>query len=111
MGHPTHGERSERCRLVHSSAVANIKSQIKRNHQNEVARVRNKSVRTSLKSSAKKVAIAADSGDAEAAADELREASRAFDRAASKGVVHKRTAARKKSRLARQVAAAAAAVE
>jgi small subunit ribosomal protein S20 len=88
--------------------VANIKSQIKRNHQNEVARVRNRSVRTSLKTSAKKVAVAADAGDAEAAADQLREASRAFDRAASKGVVHKRTAARKKSRLARQVAVAAA---
>ena len=77
--------------------MANIKSQIKRNRQNERARERNKGVRTALKTASKKVRSA--SGDeAQALA---REASRAFDKAASKGVVHKRTAARRKSRLAK----------
>jgi small subunit ribosomal protein S20 len=77
--------------------MANIKSQIKRNRQNERRRQRNKAVRTSLKTASKKVAT----GDAETAQTRAREASRAFDKAASKGMVHKRTAARHKSRLAR----------
>jgi small subunit ribosomal protein S20 len=81
--------------------VANIKSQIKRNRQNEGRRVRNKSVRTALKSSAKKVESAAVEGDAEAL---LRQATRALDKAASKGVIHKRAAARRKSRLVRSAA-------
>jgi small subunit ribosomal protein S20 len=77
--------------------MANIKSQIKRNRQNERAHERNKAVRTALKTASKKVRGA--SGDeAQALA---REASRALDKAASKGVVHKRTAARRKSRLAK----------
>ena len=77
--------------------MANIKSQIKRNRQNERAQERNKAVRTALKTASKKVRSA--SGDeAQALA---REATRAFDKAASKGVVHKRTAARRKSRLAK----------
>jgi len=88
--------------------VANIKSQIKRNRQNEARRVRNRSVRSALKTAAKKVTMAAEDGDTESAGTLLRDASRALDRAASKGVVHKRTAARRKSRLARRVAAAAA---
>jgi small subunit ribosomal protein S20 len=81
--------------------MANIKSQIKRNKQNEVRRERNKAVRSTLKTSQKKVQAALDEGDANAARDRAREASRALDKAASKGVVHKRTAARRKSRLAR----------
>jgi small subunit ribosomal protein S20 len=86
--------------------VANIKSQIKRNRQNELRRVRNKSVRSSLKTTTKKVSTAASQGDGEAAEALLREATRALDKAASKGVLHKRAAARRKSRLARGVAAA-----
>jgi small subunit ribosomal protein S20 len=83
--------------------VANIKSQIKRNRQNEAARLRNKSVRSALKTSAKKVrpGTVEDSTDV---GDALREVNRSLDRAASKGVIHKRTAARRKSRLARSVA-------
>lgn len=83
--------------------MANIKSQIKRNRQNERARVRNKAVRTALKTEAKKVHAA---GDAEAAQTQVRDAARALDRAASKGVIHKRAAARRKSRLARAANAA-----
>lgn len=81
--------------------MANIKSQIKRNRQNEKARERNKAVRTALKTSTKKVHAAVASGDAEGATARALEASRAYDKAASKGMVHKRTAARHKSRLAR----------
>jgi small subunit ribosomal protein S20 len=80
--------------------VANIKSQIKRNRQNEAARVRNKGVRSSLKTSAKRV-LGADDG--ETAAAQLRQANRQIDKAASRGTLHKRAAARRKSRLARRV--------
>lgn len=81
--------------------MANIKSQIKRNRQNEKRRLRNKSVRSALKTQAKRVRVAVAEGDAEAAQAQARAAARAFDKAASKGVVHPRTAARHKSRLAR----------
>lgn len=88
--------------------MANIKSQIKRNKQNEKRRQRNKAARTSLKTASKKVVAAVAEGDPEAAQARALEAGRAFDRAASKGVVHKRTAARHKSRLARAANRAAA---
>jgi small subunit ribosomal protein S20 len=88
--------------------VANIKSQIKRNRQNERRRIRNKAVRTELKTHAKKVRSAAAQGDAEAASKELAAARRALDKAASSGAVHKRAAARRKSRLDRTVNAASA---
>ncbi len=93
--------------LVHSLAVANIKSQIKRNRQNERRRERNKSVRSALKTASKNVRQAAE-GDAEARAQGLREANRALDKAASMGILHKRAAGRKKSRLARAANRAAA---
>jgi small subunit ribosomal protein S20 len=86
--------------------MANIKSQIKRNRQSERARVRNKSVRSALKTAQKKVRTATDGGDLETAEARGREAARALDQAVSAGVVHKRTAARRKSRLARQIARA-----
>jgi small subunit ribosomal protein S20 len=86
--------------------VANIKSQIKRNRQNEGRRVRNKAVRTELKTEAKKVRTAVAQG-AEDADSLLRQAVRSLDKAASKGTIHKRTAARRKSRLARRASASA----
>ena len=88
--------------------MANIKSQIKRNKTNERRAVANKAVRTALKTSTKKVRTAVAEGDAEAALERSREAARALDKAASKGVVHKRTAARRKSRLAKAANSAAA---
>jgi small subunit ribosomal protein S20 len=88
--------------------VANIKSQIKRNRQNERRRVRNKAVRTELKTHAKKVRGVAAQGDAGAASKELATAGRALDKAVSSGAVHKRAAARRKSRLARAVNASSA---
>jgi small subunit ribosomal protein S20 len=89
--------------------MANIKSQIKRNKQNDRRAEKNKAVRTALKTSTKKVRLAVAEGDGEAARQRADEAARALDKAASKGVVHKRTAARRKSRLARAANAAAAA--
>jgi small subunit ribosomal protein S20 len=89
--------------------MANIKSQIKRNKQNETRRERNKGVKSALKTSTKKVQTAIVEGDADAAVARQREAARALDKAASKGVLHKRTAARKKNRLAKQVNATSAA--
>jgi small subunit ribosomal protein S20 len=85
------------------SSMANIKSQIKRNRQNERRHERNKAVRSSLKTDAKKVRSAITEGDADAARGRLNDVSRALDKAAGKGVMHKRAAARRKSRLARAV--------
>jgi small subunit ribosomal protein S20 len=89
--------------------MANIKSQIKRNRQNEKRHLRNQGVRSSLKTATKKATSAAASGDAEAKTAALREASRAYDKAASKGMLHKRAAARHKSRLAKAANRSAAA--
>ena len=90
--------------------MANIKSQIKRNRQNDKRRKRNQGVRSSLKTATKRATTAASGGDAEVAAA-LRDASRAYDKAASKGMLHRRAAARHKSRLARAANRAAAAAE
>jgi small subunit ribosomal protein S20 len=86
-------------------AVANIKSQIKRNRQNERRRVRNKATRSRLRTEAKKVRDAAEAGDRDTAVTGLRDTARMLDQAASKGVIHRRTAARRKSALARRVSA------
>ncbi len=86
--------------------MANITSQIKRNRQNRRREERNKSARTRLKTEATKVRAAAEAGDAESASAGLRGTARLLDKAASKGVIHKRTAARRKSKLARAAAPA-----
>ncbi len=83
--------------------MANIKSQIKRNRQNEVRRVRNKAVRSELKTRQKAVLLAAENGSDDV--DELtRLAIKRLDKAAAKGVIHKNQAARRKSRLIKQLA-------
>jgi small subunit ribosomal protein S20 len=84
--------------------VANIKSQIKRNKQNEKHRQRNKAVKTSLKSSVRKFREAADAGDLDAATAAMRTACRNLDKAASKGVIHKNQAANRKSAIAHRCA-------
>ena len=83
--------------------MANIKSQIKRNKQNEKARLRNKAVKSELKTSVRKFREAADAGDAEAALTAMRAASVKLDKAASKGVIHKNQAANRKSAIAKRV--------
>ena len=89
--------------------MANIRSQIKRNRQAIKRRLRNRSVRSALKTARKKVRLALGEGDLETALLRAREAARAYDKAASKGIIHKRAAARHKSRLARAANRAAAA--
>ena len=81
--------------------MANIKSQKKRNRQNEKARQRNKTLMSDLKTSIKKVEAAAAAGEP---TDELfRDAQKKIDIAAKKGVLHANTAANKKSRLATSI--------
>jgi len=83
--------------------VANIRSQIKRNRQNERLRLRNKSVRSELRTRTK-VAIAAAETGTEGSAEALRIAVQRIDKAAAKGVIHPNQAANRKSRLMRRVA-------
>ncbi len=75
----------------------------KRVRQNEKRRQRNRSVRSAVKTAVRRCREAAESGDAQAAQDQFRAAARVLDKAVSRGVLHKRTAARHKSRLARRV--------
>jgi small subunit ribosomal protein S20 len=81
--------------------VANIKSQIKRNKQNERRRLRNQAVRSELKTRVKRANAAADSG--EDTTEPTRAAAKRLDKAAAKGVIHKNQAARRKSRLMKRV--------
>ena len=82
--------------------MANIKSQIKRNKQNEKARQRNKAVKSALKTSVRKFRDAADAGNADAAVTAMRAATVKLDRAVSKGVIHKNQAANRKSAIAKR---------
>jgi small subunit ribosomal protein S20 len=82
--------------------MANIKSQIKRNRTNEAARERNKSVRSEVKTRTKTAEAAIAAGEDNAA--ELTQAAiKAIDTAATKGVYHRNAAARRKSRLMRDL--------
>jgi small subunit ribosomal protein S20 len=82
--------------------VANIKSQIKRNKQNEVARARNKATRSEVRTRFKSaIAAVGTEGEEEA----LRQAVKRIDKAAAKGVLHKNQAANKKSGLMKRIAA------
>jgi len=85
--------------------VANIKSQIKRIGTNEKARLRNKAVKSELKTHVRRVREAIAGGDKAAASLALASASRKLDKAASKGVIHANQAANKKSALAKSVSA------
>lgn len=81
--------------------MANIKSQIKRNRQNLTRNARNKTVRSELKTRTKKLLSAV---EAEEETGELYVAAqKRIDMAVSKGMLHSRTAARRKSRLARRI--------
>ena len=77
--------------------MANIKSQKKRILTNEKARLRNKAVRSALKTATKKVDTAVAAGDKAAALEAARSASRLLDKAASKGIIHPNQAANRKS--------------
>ena len=85
--------------------MANIKSQIKRNRQNEAARERNKSARSARKTSIRRFDEALESGEADKAKELAVEANKKLDKAASKGVIHKNQAANRKSSIAKKAAA------
>jgi small subunit ribosomal protein S20 len=87
--------------------VANIKSQIKRNRTNEKRRLRNKAVKSELKTYVRRTRDAIAEGQKDKAEAALRAANRKLDKAVSKGVIHKNQAANRKSALATQVAAMA----
>jgi small subunit ribosomal protein S20 len=84
--------------------VANIKSQIKRNKQNEKAHMRNKATKSALRTHVRKFREAVEAGNVDEATEALRVASRQLDKAASKGVIHKNQAANRKSAIAKRLA-------
>ena len=81
--------------------MANIKSQKKRNKTNEKARLRNRSLRSELRTLTHQVREAAEQGDADKALISANRACRKLDKAASKGVINKNQAANRKSGLAK----------
>jgi len=85
--------------------VPNHKSAAKRQRQNEKRRIRNRHVLATVRTQVKRVRVAIDAKDGEAAKGALSDAMRALSRAAGKGVIHANQARRKISRLSSQVAA------
>nr|WP_300146000.1 30S ribosomal protein S20 [Propionicimonas sp.] len=85
--------------------MANIKSQKKRILTNEKARLRNKAVKSSLRTHVRKFNEAVAEGDTAKAQELARTATKALDKAASKGVIHKNQAANRKSAIASTAAA------
>ena len=85
--------------------MANIKSQIKRNKQNEKARQRNQAVKSRLKTAVRRFRELSEAGDKDAALVAGRDAMKALDKAASKGVIHANQAANRKSSIAKKTAA------
>ncbi|NNF99762.1 MAG: 30S ribosomal protein S20 [Desulfobacteraceae bacterium] len=83
--------------------MANHKSALKRAKQNDLRRLRNKAVRTTVKNTIKELRAAATENSTKEAAEKLVSAKSIIDRAAKKGVIHKKNAARKISRLSRLV--------
>jgi small subunit ribosomal protein S20 len=94
-GTPPHSE-------IEGRRVANIKSQLKRIRTNEKARLRNKSIKSSLKTAVRRFREAAAGGEKDRALAELQTASRQLDKAVSKGVIHANQAANRKSAMAKQ---------
>ena len=84
--------------------MANIKSQIKRNKQNEKARQRNQAVKSRLKTAVRRFRELAETGEKDAAVAAGRDAMKALDKAASKGVIHANQAANRKSSIAKKAA-------
>ena len=84
--------------------MANIKSQIKRNRQNEKKRARNRVYRGKARTMVSKALVVVNSGDKETSAEAVLVAISALDKAAEQGVLHKNNAARRKSRLMKHLA-------
>jgi small subunit ribosomal protein S20 len=83
--------------------MATHKSAVKRSKQSKEKRLRNRNVKSNLKTTIKTVVVAIDEKDQNRAKEVLSQATPVIDKAASKGVIHKKTAARKISRLARKI--------
>ena len=84
--------------------MANIQSAIKRNRQNEKRRIHNRTYRNRARTLVKQARAAIESGDVAAATEATRLAVKDLDMAASRGVLHKRNASRRKGRLMSQLA-------
>ena len=84
--------------------MANIKSQIKRNKQNDAAHERNKSVKSALKTSIRRFREAAEAGETDQARELAKTANKKLDKAVSAGVIHKNQAANKKGAIAKKAA-------
>jgi small subunit ribosomal protein S20 len=85
--------------------LANIKSQIKRNKQNEKRRLRNRVFRGSARTAVRDARVAIEGGEAPASKEAVQAAISRLDKAAEKGAIHKNNAARRKSRLMKALAA------
>ena len=83
--------------------MANIKSQIKRNRQNEKRRLQNRVYRGTARKAIRNTLVAIETGEPEDARSKAMAALKALDKAAAKGVIHKNNAARRKSRLMKQL--------
>ena len=83
--------------------MANLKSQIKRDRQNKSIRERNRQVRSRLRTRTRRFNEAVEAGDVEAATAAYRDAAREFDKAATKGIVHRNLAANRKSGMAKRL--------
>lgn len=83
--------------------MPNIKSQIKRDRQNQKRQLRNISVKSELRTLTNKYLDAAAGDDKEKAKELLNELSKKYDQAAAKGIIHKNQAARKKSQLFKKI--------
>jgi small subunit ribosomal protein S20 len=83
--------------------MANIASQIKRNRQNERARLRNKATRSAIKTGLKRFDAAVEAGDADGAREAYAAAASKLDRAARNGVVHANFAANRKATMAKRL--------
>ncbi|MDO9546461.1 MAG: 30S ribosomal protein S20 [Pelolinea sp.] len=84
--------------------MANIKSAIKRNRQNEKRRLHNRVLRGSTRTQIRRARLAIENGEKETAAEEVKQAVIKLDCASAKGIIHKNNAARRKSRLMKQLA-------
>ena len=89
--------------------MANLASSKKRIKQNERCRLRNRSRKSELKTESRKFLDAIHDGNLDSAKEQFQQVTKHLDQIAAKGTLHKRTAARKKSRFARQLNAALAA--
>ena len=91
-------------RVFRRKTLANIKSQIKRNKQNEKRRLRNRMYRGSTRATVRDARSILEAGNVEESRSAVMEAISALDKAAAKGVIHKNNAARRKGRLMKRLA-------